>query len=62
MAAMHSRSTADVLESSLDHLSLPYAITFSTSSMHRVSTALALISLASVDRENGSVHTGRDRI
>ena len=59
---MHSRSVADLLESPLDHLLLPYAITFSTPSMHRVSTAPAPVSLASVDSENGSVHIGRARI
>ena len=62
MTAMHSRSVADLLESPLDHLLLPYAITFSTPSMHCVSTAPAPVSLASVDSENGSVHIGRARI
>ena len=59
---MHSRYVADLLESPLDHHSMPYAITFSTPSMHCVSTAPAPISLASVDSENGYVHTGRARI
>ena len=62
MTVMKSRSVADLLESPLDHLLLPYAITFSTPSMHCVNTAPAPISLASVDSENGSVHTGRARI
>ena len=59
---MHSRSVADLLESPLDHLFLPYAITFSTASMHCVSTAPAPISLTLVNSENGSVHTGMARI
>ena len=62
MTAMHSRSVADRLESPLDHLLLPYTFTFSTPSMHCVSTAPAPTSLASVYNKNGSVHTGRARI
>ena len=58
MTAINARSVADLLESPLDHLLLPYAITFSTPSMHCVSNAPAPISLASVNSENGSVHTG----
>ena len=62
MTARHSRSVADLSESPLDHLLLPYAITSPTPSMHCVSTAPAPVLLASVDSENGSVHTGRARI
>ena len=62
MTAMHSRSVADLLESPLDHVLLPCAITFSTSPMHCVSTVPASISLTSVGSENGSVHTDRTRI